>query len=209
MDRRRVEQCAALPTAPYDRLDAAHGGRAWGDSDDSDFRYHAPEQSTASRVRDFYSHFPLLNEAQGGAPQLMSQALASALGMASPTDPVPWRFARLRHGPPPPLAAPEVPEFASNGPVGWVLAHFFTNEGEVGAEEGQRPPLEAAAPPTEALPSAAGGGGGGAAAARSAAASRRAAARQPQQLAAGEEIIALPAHEAPPRLPSVFLGLPF
>ena len=206
-----MDQCAVAHTAPYDRLDAGAPGRAWGDSDDCDFRYHAPEHSTASRVRDFYSHFPLLT-AQGGAPLPVSQALASALGMASPADPVPWRFARLRHGPPPPLAAPEVPEFAHNGPVGWVLAHFFTNEDEGALEEGQRPPLEAAAPATnKALPSAAGGVGvgGGAAAARGAATSRRAAARQPQQLAAAEEIIALPAHEEPPRLPSVFLGLPF
>ena len=214
VDRRRASQLAAGAAVPYARMEgAAAAERPWGD-ENAGFRYHVPAQPPAQRVAEFYSAFPGLAASLGaGAP---SQALASALGLASPAAPLPWRFARLRHGPHPPLpsaaaaaaAASDAaaPPWAENGPLGWVLAHYFLNDEDSALaleeeEEGGGPEGGPALPPPQqqqqllqqqGQPAAAGGGAAPAA----------------SSVAAVEDLIALPA-PAPPRLPCLHLGPPF
>ena len=202
LDRRRASQLAPGAAVPYERLEAPPSERPWGDEEGA-FRYHVPAQPPAQRVAAFYSAFPgLAASLAAGAPP--SPELASALGMASPAAPPPWRFARLRHGPHPPLpgdasdaaaSSDAAPAWAENGPLAWTLAHYFLNaeDEETAAEEGgpALPPAPSQQQQQQGHSEA--GEGGGAAPASSAA------------QAAVEEHIALPAI-APPRLPCLHLG---
>jgi hypothetical protein len=184
IDRRRGEAIFSSSSS-YARVEG-HGaparGQDWGEAG-ADFRYHAPQQSQEQRAQAFYAHFPAL--ALPPAPP--SPSLCQALGLPSPAAPLPWRFALLRHGPPPPFAAPPrgaaAPLFTSNGPVAWTLAHFLGEEEAEPSEAEVAPPQP---PPPAAAPA-------------SAAATT---------LGPLEECIALPAPAQTPRQLSVYLTPP-